>query len=101
VTYRILMIDTYHAPDPEEGSYLSADTFPSLEAAVAAAERSMDAQLRDHAEPGMDAARIMSTWKSWGDTPIVITPLGEAQATWSAQDYAEANVARFLKPAAA
>jgi hypothetical protein len=96
VIYRILMIDHYHAPDPDEGAYQLRETFPTLDAAVARAEEIMDQELRDHAEAGMNPAQIISAWRAFGETPIVITPIGEPRAAWSAQPYAEANAARFV-----
>ena len=66
----------------------------SFDAAEAACRRLVDAFLIEAFEPGMNAAALLSSYKSFGEDPFIIAE-AELPRPFSAWDYAQKRAAEI------
>lgn len=86
-TYTVMVDDNYHYMD--EGERYTHGRFATAEEAVTAARKIVDEYLARTHTPGMTAAALYSSYKSFGEDPFIVAP-GES-VQFSAWDYAEAR----------
>jgi hypothetical protein len=97
--YRIVILDNYHAMDPDY-EYYEKDTYETYEAALTRAKQITDQSLREHAEPGMPADTIVGNWASWGETPLIVgRGEGDPEDRFSARAYAKTRARLYVIPA--
>ena len=86
MTYRVLVDDNFHYMDEDER--YEHGTYPTLEAATAAAQAIVDDFLLASRQPGMSAGELFDMYTAFGEDPFIITPDQQGRVLFSAWDYA-------------
>ena len=85
MSYRVLVDDNYHYMDETERYELGV--YPTLTAAIQAAQAIVDEFLLSALKPGLTAGELYDQYTFFGEDPFVAPPEGQPGA-FSAWDYA-------------
>jgi len=91
--YVVMVDDNFHYMDEDERRRIGE--FSSLDLAIDACKRLVDQCLDEYFQPGMDAATLLSQYKSFGDDPFIKGPGGGVR--FSAWDYAAERCDAIVK----
>jgi hypothetical protein len=93
VKYRVLVDDNFHYMDTSYRYELGL--FDTVEAAVAACKKIVDAFLADNYKPGMTTGELLTQYALFGEDPFVYT--GDGTVPFSARDYASERIREICK----
>ena len=86
MSFTVMVADNFHYGDEDE-TY-SLGTFDELDAAASAAMHIVDEYLESAFKPGMTAAELYDSYKSFGEDPYIV-PADPDEYRFSAWEYAE------------
>jgi hypothetical protein len=89
--FTVVIADNFHYMD--EGEHVVHGSYDSLDAAIAAAKRIVDACLATSHKPGMSAAELYRQYTSFGEDPFIRG--AEERVPFSAWTYAEQRCAEL------
>ena len=96
--FKVMVDDNFHYQDESERYELGE--YPTLAAAVEAAQMIVDDFLDSAFRPGMTAEALYKAYTAFGEDPwIVSVPGGAGQILFSAWDYAKKRAAELCPPA--
>ena len=95
MTFRVVVDDNFHYMDEDE-RYEGA-TYATVEAALEAARRIVDAYLISVYRPGMTAKELYDNYTSFGEDPFIVGSDAK-RVTFSAWDYAKGRCAEMCGP---
>ena len=86
--YRVFVDDNFHFMDESERYALGE--FATLDQAVAACQRLVDAFLGAAYTPGMSAAELTAQYATFGEDPFIVS--GDGRVPFSAHAYANERI---------
>jgi hypothetical protein len=92
--YKVLVDDNFHYID--ESERYTHGQFDTLEAAIAACKRIVDASLDEEFRPGITAERLLSRYTSFGLDPFVVGA-DVGSVPFSAWEYAKARCPEIVQ----
>ena len=95
--YVVFVDDNYHYMDESERYQWRG--FPTCAEATAACRGIVDAYLESAYRPGMSAAELWDSYRSFGEDPFIRAP-GDPACTFAAWTYARARCDVLCQPAA-
>lgn len=97
MTYKVFVDDNFHYMDESERYELGE--FPTLEAAVVAAQKIVDEYLLSAFQPGITAQALFASYTSFGEDPYIVpTPTQETGVLFSAWGYAQRRCDELCRP---
>jgi hypothetical protein len=95
--YKVIVDDNFHYMD--ESERYEAGEFPTLEAAIEAAQKIVDEYLVSAYQQGMTTDALLTSYLMFGDDPFIITTDSEQGGVlFSARDYARRRCEEVCLP---
>ena len=94
--FTVMVADNFHYGDADETYALG--NFDNLDTAVSAAMRIVDEYLESAFKPGMTAAELYDSYKSFGEDPYIV-PADPDEDRFSAWEYAKQRAAAICAAA--